>query len=323
VIRPPSFWQTDGVIAHILAPFEVVTRIATTRRVARRPAWCAPVPVICCGNASVGGTGKTPVCLDIAGRLRARGIDAHLLTRGYGGGAARGVIRVDSARHTAAVVGDEAMLLAQVAPTWVGADRAATARAAVEAGACALIMDDGLQNPSLAKTCSLLVIDGGFGFGNGRLLPAGPLREPVAAAAERCRAAIIMGPDAMNAASELPPMQVLRARLAPDADMRNLAGRNVVAFAGIGRPEKFFASLREAEINLCARVSFADHHVYQPADLTHLRQQAATFHADLVTTHKDYVRLPSCERRDIAPVGVIVTWNESGALEALLQQAVP
>ena len=322
MIRPPSFWQTDGFIAHVLAPFEVVTRIATARRVSTRPAWLAPVPVICCGNASVGGTGKTPVCLDLVGRLLARGIDAHVLTRGYGGAAARGVIRVDSARHTAAVVGDEAMLLAQVAPTWVGADRAATARAAVGAGAAVLVMDDGLQNPSLAKTCSLLIIDGGLGFGNGRLLPAGPLREPVAAAAARCQAAIIMGPDVTNAAGQLPPMQILRASLTPDADMRHLAGRKVVAFAGIGRPEKFFASLDEAEIELCARVSFADHHVYRPMDLIRLRQQAAAFCALLVTTRKDYVRLSASERRDVVPVGVTVTWNEPDAMEALLLQAV-
>src|SRR5271165_2755107 len=167
----PNFWQTGGLLSDSLAPFGAITAALTARRVAR-PGWHAPVPVICVGNAVVGGAGKTPVVLDLAARLSARGVAVHCLTRGYGG-AARGAARVDSARHTAADVGDEALLLAARAPTWAGADRAATARAAVAEGAQALLMDDGLQNPSLEKTASLLVIDGGAGFGNGRLLPAG------------------------------------------------------------------------------------------------------------------------------------------------------
>ncbi len=162
----------------LLAPFSALTAGITARRVAR-PGWRAPVPVICCGNATVGGAGKTTLALDLARRLAARGVAVHCLTRGYGGRVGT-VLRVASGVHPASLVGDEPLLLAAVAPTWVGRDRAASARAAAAADAAALVMDDGLQNPGLAKDLAFLVVDGAAGFGNGRLLPAGPLREPVA-----------------------------------------------------------------------------------------------------------------------------------------------
>ena len=182
-MRPPAWWDRGGAIPRLLAPAATLVAAAGARRMSR-VGWRAPVPVLCCGNATVGGAGKTTVALDLAARLRARAVAVHVLTRGYGG-RARGPLRVDPARHDAALVGDEPLLLAAVAPTWVCADRAAGARAAVTDGAGALLMDDGLQNPTLSKTASLLVIDGAAGFGNGRVLPAGPLREPVAAAAPR------------------------------------------------------------------------------------------------------------------------------------------
>jgi tetraacyldisaccharide 4'-kinase len=300
-----------------LAPFSVVTRIATARRVAR-PGWQAPVPVFCAGNATVGGAGKTPLCLDLLARLRAAGIEAHAITRGHGG-RLPGPVRVDLARHDATDVGDEALLLARAAPSWAGADRAASARAAVAAGARALVMDDGLQNPSLAKTLAFLVIDGGAGFGNGRLLPAGPLREPVAAAAARCAAAVLLGDDDAGAARALPAhLPVLRARLEPDAAMRAYAGRRVAAFAGIGRPEKFFAALQAARAGLVARTAFADHHRFTAAELARLRRDAASLNADLVTTWKDWVRLPPPDRAGITPLGVTLAWTDSAALHAMI-----
>jgi tetraacyldisaccharide 4'-kinase len=321
-MRPPQFWLTGGAPAAMLGPLEMVTRVLTARRVAR-PGWHAPVPVICCGNASVGGTGKTPLCIDIAGRLRARGVDAHILTRGYGGGARR-IKRVDATRDAAGEVGDEAMLLAAVAPTWVGADRAGAARQAVAAGAAALIMDDGLQHPSLHITCGLLVIDGGAGFGNGRLLPAGPLREPVQQAASRCVAAVLIGEDAAGAAAALPEtLPLLRARLSPGADMLDLAGREVLAFAGIGRPEKFFASLRQAGIVVRDSVSFADHYRYRTGDLRRLRQAAAAMDVPLVTTWKDHVRLPAADRPGILRAGIALQWDDAAARDGLLARAVP
>ena len=211
----------------------------------RRPGWEAPVPVVCCGNANFGGAGKTTLVIDLARRLTMRGANVHILLRGYGG-SARGVHRVKP-DDPVGVVGDEALLLAGVAPTWTGADRAASARAAIAVGGEVLLMDDGLQNPTLIKTFSLLVIDGRTGFGNGRVLPAGPLRERVAAAAARTNAAVLIGADVAGALDQLPPgLPVLRANLVQDSAVASLAGRRILAFAGIAFPEKFFAPLRQA-----------------------------------------------------------------------------
>ena len=313
-MHPPAFWQTDGLLPHLLAPISAVVARSTARRVAR-PGWCAPVPVVCCGNAGVGGAGKTTLALDLGARLLRRGARVAFLTRGYGG-RVEGTVRVD-AHHTAADVGDEALLLAAIAPTVVGADRAASARIAVAQGATVLVMDDGLQNPGLEKDLSLLVIDGAAGFGNGRVLPAGPLREPVQAAASRCRAAVLIGADARTAAAALPAsLPVLSARLRPDAP--DLAMRKVFAFAGIGRPEKFFTTVVEAGAVLAGKRAFADHHPYRPAELTRLARAAEAQGAELVTTPKDAVRLPPEWRARVLIAGVTLVWADEAPIEALL-----
>jgi tetraacyldisaccharide 4'-kinase len=291
-----------------------VTAAFTARRVAQ-PGWCAPVPVICCGNATVGGTGKTTLALDLAARLAARGRAVHMLLRGYGG-ALRGPHRV-GARDAVAEVGDEALLLAAVAPTWIGADRAASARAAVAAGAQVLVLDDGLQNPSLHKNLSLLVVDGAYGFGNGRVLPAGPLREPLAAAAERCQAAVLIGADTAGVARGL-PLPLLRARLRPGAEIGQWVGHPVLAFAGIARPEKFFSMLTEAGVTLAGTVRFPDHHRYTDAELDRLVAHAARLGAMPITTPKDAVRVPAEYRDRVGVVGASLAWDDASALEALL-----
>ena len=320
--RPPAFWQHGGWQTSVLWPMEFLTAQLTARRVAK-PGWMAPVPVICCGNATVGGAGKTPLCLDILTRLRARGRNVHALTRGHGGRTS-GALRVDPAHHGADVVGDEALLLAALAPTWVGADRALAAQAAIAAGARALIMDDGLQNPTLHKVFSFLVIDGAAGFGNGRLLPAGPLREPVAAAAARCQAAVLIGSDFMGAIDTLPhQLPVLRARMVPGRAMRALARKNVVAFAGIGRPAKFFTTLTQAGVVLAAEIAFPDHHAYTAATLDGLRAQAASLSCRLVTTTKDFARIPRAWRHGITPLDAALAWDNEAAFDALLKQIVP
>lgn len=283
--RAPAFWARDGGLARLLSPLEPLTRALTARRVARG-GWRAEVPVICCGNVTVGGAGKTTLALDLAARLTAMGVAVHVLLRGYGG-AAKGVRRVGPG-DDAALVGDEALLLAQVAPTWTGADRAASARAAIAAGARVLLMDDGLQNPTLEKDLSLLVIDGAVGFGNGRLLPAGPLREPVAAAAARSEAAVLIGADATGALARLPPgLAVWRAELVQDASIAALAGQRVLAFAGIGRPGKFFEPLAAAGAVVVERVAFPDHHPYSVAEQRALLEKAEALDAVPVTTPKD------------------------------------
>nr|WP_294553947.1 tetraacyldisaccharide 4'-kinase [uncultured Rhodopila sp.] len=318
--RAPSFWSRDGVAARLLSPLSAMGAALTARRVAR-PGWQAPVPVICCGNVTVGGAGKTTLALDLAQRLVERGRAVHVLLRGYGG-SARGVKRV-ARDDPAALVGDEALLLAAVAPTWVGGDRAASGRAALAAGADVLLMDDGLQNPTLTKSFSILVVDGATGFGNGRVLPAGPLREPVAAAAARCRAAVLIGADATGALSRLPPLlPVLRADLVQDASIGALAGQTVLAFAGIAIPDKFFAPLRRAGAVLAAARAFPDHHAYSAPDLHALRLQAEALNARLVTTPKDAVRLPPGFRAIVTVIGVGLEWDDRDGIDRLLDAAL-
>jgi tetraacyldisaccharide 4'-kinase len=320
-MRPPAFWSHDGWTSRLLLPATAVTGWMTARRVAR-PGWQAPVPVLCCGNAGVGGAGKTTLALDLLRRLQLRGGWPHALLRGYGG-RERGPTLVRPGVHDARHVGDEALLLAERAPTWVSADRAAGAHAAAEEGADTIVMDDGLQNPGLIKDCSLLVIDGGYGFGNGRLLPAGPLREPVAAAAARCQAAVLIGPDTHGALAMLPPeIPVLRAVLVPDVEGLDF-DRDYLAFAGIGRPEKFFAGLRAAGVTLAGTRAFADHHPYSSAELTGLARDAARAGATLLTTPKDMARLLPAQRDGIAVAGVTLAWEDEAALAALLDAAVP
>ena len=317
-MMPPRFWQHDGWAARALSPIGALVARTTARRVAR-PGWRAPVPVLCCGNAAVGGAGKTTLALDLAARLRARGVAVHCISRGYGG-RARGPLLVDPAVHGADLVGDEPLLLAAVAPTWVGADRAASARAAVAAGATALLMDDGLQNPGLVQDAGLLVIDGAAGFGNGRVMPAGPLREPAAAAAARCRAAVMIGMDQRGARAALPPgLPVLDAWLVPD---QGLHGIRVLAFAGIARPAKFHATLTQAGAVLAGTIDFPDHHRFRLRDMQAVLARAAQLDAVPVTTPKDAVRLPATWRARVRPVGVRLEWADPAAIERLLAELV-
>ena len=320
-MRPPAFWHDPKarLAPLLLSPLGCITAAATWHRL-RQPGFRAPVPVICCGNAGVGGAGKTTLVLDLLQRLRSRGIEAHALTRGYGG-TSKGVLQVDAVLHHAAVVGDEALLLAARAPTWVAADRAASARSAVAQGAECLVMDDGLQNPSLVKDCTLLVIDGEAGFGNARLLPAGPLRESVARAAARSHAAVLIGADRRHARSLLPPgLPVLRATLAMAPEAELLRGQRLVAFAGIGRPDKFFDALDAIGLQLVARHGFADHHRYSAATLDRLAATARQAGARLVTTPKDAVRLPSGFRERVVALAGGLRWQDD--VEPLLDRVL-
>jgi tetraacyldisaccharide 4'-kinase len=314
----PAFWSRDTLLARALSPLSAIGSALAARRVAR-PGWQAPVPVVCCGNVTVGGAGKTTLVLDLAQRLSGRA--PHILLRGYGGSTrTTHLVRPDD---PAALVGDEALLLAQVAPAWVGADRAASAKAAVQAGAQILLMDDGLQNPTLVKTASILVIDGRTGFGNGRVLPAGPLREPVGLAAARCQAAVLIGPDSTNVLARLPPsLPVLQADLIQDAAITALAGRRVIAFAGIALPEKFFSPLRQAGAILVEGHPFADHHLYTPRERDALLREARQRDAVLVTTPKDAVRLPPAFRAQVRIIGVSLAWRQPEEIDQFLESVL-
>ena len=277
------------------------------------------MPVICVGNFTVGGAGKTPTVLALAALLAEEGIHPHILTRGYGG-SERGPLRVDPARHDAHAVGDEALLLARAAPTWLSRDRAAGAAAAQSAGAPVLLLDDGMQTPGLVKDLCLAVIDGGAGFGNGSLLPAGPLREPLSRGLGRAHALVLVGDDRRGALAALGQhdLPVIKADLVPGNEARALQGRPVVAFAGIGRPEKFFETLEDAGCSVIARYAFADHHRYKPGEIAAIIAQAKEQDALPVTTEKDHVRLPQATREMVRTLPVTLAWRDPAAPRRLL-----
>lgn len=320
-MRAPDFWSGGGgVLPLLLSPIAALYARSTARRMAR-PGWKAPVPVLCCGNATAGGAGKTTVALDLGKRLADRNIAAHFLLRGYGG-RMKGPLVVGPG-HDSRDVGDEALLLAAAGSTVVSADRAAGARLAIENGARAIVMDDGLQNPTLEKDLSLLVIDGSSGFGNGRVIPSGPLREPVAAAAARSHAAILVGEDECGALAMLPPtLPVLRARLTQGPEAATLSGRPVYAFCGIANPRKFFATLQEAGAVLAGRQSYADHYPYDSGDMREILAEAEALRAIPVTTPKDFVRIPAAFRSRVTTVSVRLDWEAPAQVEALLDTLV-
>jgi tetraacyldisaccharide 4'-kinase len=255
----------------------------------------AGVPVICLGNLTVGGAGKTPAALTVARLLRAAQERPFFLTRGYGGRLA-GPVRVNPAVHHAADVGDEPLLLARFAPTVVARDRVAGAQFAQYAGASVIVMDDGLQNPSLVKDLSIVVVDGRRGVGNAKVIPAGPLRAPLATQLDHARALLVVGPleGAANLAkrAERYGLKVFHARLEPDRGIVAAIGkRKVLAFAGIGNPDKFFATLAEAGVTVAERVGFDDHHRFTAAQAQDLLARARAANLMLVTTEKDLMRL--------------------------------
>ena len=317
-LSPPAFWANPQarLWPTLLAPIAWGVGVVARRRM-RRSGWRAPVPVLCCGNVTVGGTGKTTVVIDLVQRLIARGCCPHVLTRGYGGREAGG-IRVDPAIHTARQVGDEPLLLAGYCPVWVGGDRAATARQAVQAGADCLIMDDGLQNSSLQKTFSLLVVDGAVGFGNGHVLPAGPLRERVEDAQARVDAVLMIGEDQTDVIRRSASLPVLWADLEQVGLPQRITERPCVAFAGIGRPDKFFDGLRAAGLVLAQTLPFPDHYAYNPRDIKRLQALADGLGAQLVTTPKDAMRLPRGFRLNVVEVGVRLVWQNPEERERLL-----
>ena len=320
-MRAPDFWyRAPGPASALLAPLGAAYDLASRlRRSLIRPERVA-VPVLCVGNLVAGGAGKTPVALDLARRLAARGRAPHVLSRGYGGRTG-GPLRVDPEWHDAATVGDEPLLLARAAPTWVARDRLAGARAAMAEGAGCLLLDDGFQNPRLAKDLALVVVDGEAGFGSGRVMPAGPLRETVARGLARAQAVVLLGEDRHGIAAALPPgLPLLRARLRTGPEAEALRGRPVVAFAGIGRPEKVFATLRELGAELVETHGFPDHHPYGGAEVEALLVTAKRRGALAVTTEKDAVRLPEPLRARVTVLSVALAWDDEAALDALLER---
>jgi tetraacyldisaccharide 4'-kinase len=317
-MKAPAFWyeasgsRTASLLGPVAALYDLAGRLT---RAGKHPQRCR-AKVICVGNLVAGGAGKTPVSLALAALLDDAGI--AFLTRGYGG-RETGPLRVDTNGHTARDVGDEALLLARAAPTWVARNRPAGARAAVTSGARTIIMDDGFQNPSLHKDISLVVVDGATGFGNGRVMPAGPLRETVPDGLARADAIVIVGDDTAGIAAGLTnPFPVFQGQLVTGPESTSLAGRRVLTFAGIGRPQKFFDTLRNMGCEIVGSREFADHQPYTPEQIMKLCEDAAALDAVPVTTEKDLVRLPPEARAMVTSVPVTLQWTDPDAVRSFL-----
>ena len=332
-LSTPRWWyvrdNAPGTVRRmLLTPLSWIWAGVTARRVARTTPEDAGLPVICVGNLTAGGTGKTPIVRELLRLLTARGVVAHGLSRGYGG-RLKGPLRVDPAVHTAADVGDEPLMLARDYPIWISPDRPAGARAAKAGGAQVVVMDDGHQNPSLKKALSLVVVDGEtrnneWPFGDGAVFPAGPMREPLAVGLARADAVVLLLPaDLAEPDPELVALfgdtPVLVARLEPAAPPPS---GPQVGFAGVGKPWKVERSLVAAGCDLKDFAPFPDHGAYDEGTLKLLARRAEDFDAGLVTTEKDWVRLPPAWRERVQMWPVRARFEDEAALQRVLDKAL-
>jgi tetraacyldisaccharide 4'-kinase len=319
VRRAPEFWRRSGVASSLLAPAAALYGAIAQRRL-QRPALRAALPTIVVGGLTSGGDGKTPLAMALATRLLALGARPALLTRGYGRILHHAApVLADPAHHDARHVGDEALLLARVAPTLVCADRRLSAQRATEIGVTVLVLDDGFHSRALAPDLTFLAIDADYGAGNGACLPAGPLRAPLQAQLAMADALAMIGDGAVGEiCARNFDKKVLTARLVPDTThAQKLAGARIVAFAGIARPEKFFRLLHDIGAQVVATRAFPDHHLFTPRDIAELRTLAQAHDAQLLTTEKDATRLDGI---DSLPVSL--QFDDIQTLDALLAEVL-
>lgn len=317
-MRAPAFWhQKAGLRAALLTPLAAIYTSGTRRRLRSGPWERMSVPVICVGNINAGGTGKTPTVIALMEMLRDLDVQAHVISRGHGG-SLQGPVQVEERTHSADQVGDEPLLISAFGPCWVAKDRAAGAKAAIAAGAQVIVLDDGLQNPSLHKDFEIAVVDAVVGFGNGCVIPAGPLREPLEDGLARAEIVLSIGDSAAQSGfkTDHPRWQ---AALEPLETGMDWSGR-YLAFAGIGRPQKFFATLRSQEAEIVATHEFSDHEPYTNTILQRLKAEAVAKNAQLVSTEKDIVRMPPEFRREVIALPVRLKFNDPDQVRAKLTE---
>lgn len=307
----PRFWyQPKGLFSTLLAPLGWLYALGTAQRL-KGASYRAAVPVICIGNINVGGTGKTPTTIALAQKLIEMGHQPHVVSRGYGG-KLEGPVQVVEREHRAEDVGDEPLLIAAFTPTWIAKDRAAGVKAAEAAGAEVILLDDGFQNPAVHKDLSIVVVDAKRGFGNGSVIPAGPLREPVETGLKRADLVLTIGDQ--HAFDRMLPVPRLRGTLKPLMTGMQWQGMRVLAFAGIGDPSKFFATLRSLGAEVIRGEALEDHQPLTEALMTRLELEGKTRIAQLVTTEKDAVRLPESFRPKVLTLPVRLEIEDWGPL---------
>ncbi len=323
-MQAPKFWQNkNSKLAGFLNPLGGVYSFFVRRRLCHANPYQSKMPVICVGNLSVGGVGKTPVCLALGDYLRQKNKKFYFLNHGYK--ARQQSVLVDVHTHSAVDVGDEALLLALKAPTIVDRARARGAQLAEKLKADLLIMDDGFQNPTLVKTLSFIVVDGILGFGNERVLPAGPLREPVLTGLKRADALILVGKDIWGVQAYLNKnnldLPVLKGRFVQDENVLNtLKNKTVGAFAGIGHPDKFFKMLTQNAVQLKTAKYFPDHYFYTRFDIEEMKKE----YPDLVwaTTTKDWVKIPPELRTNIVAVPGCFEFENPAQLDQMMKEVL-
>ncbi|PPR64298.1 MAG: Tetraacyldisaccharide 4'-kinase [Alphaproteobacteria bacterium MarineAlpha3_Bin7] len=323
-MKQPNFWYFDepNLLAKLLYPVSIIFfLLGRISQLFVKP-WKAPIPVICIGNLVVGGSGKTPTAIALAAVLKSKGWKPHFLTRGYGGTTTEPLL-VNIENHSSDIVGDEALLLAEISPTWVSSNRTKSAKLAIENGANILILDDGFQNASIQKDLSILVIDGEVGFGNKYLLPAGPLRENIAKGLKRSNAALILGNDTKMITDHIlkhkgKEFPMLGGSIEPAGIKPQFFEKKFVAFSGIGRPKKFFDTLDKIGLDIIRTFSFDDHHPYSRDELINLSTYAERHGAELITTSKDRRRINANIKLAINELPIYIKWRKTSELDKFL-----
>jgi tetraacyldisaccharide 4'-kinase len=320
-MRTPNHWQNNNVLSRLLMPFGwIYFQLSLWRHKIARSVDIG-VPVICVGNIVAGGAGKTPTVMYL-GKLLSKRLKVAFLTRGYGG-AFSGPIKVSPHKHTFQDVGDEALLLSKIAPTWVSKNRLDGGLAAKLDGAQIILMDDGFQNPTIGKTFSILVFDGPYGVGNNQLIPSGPLRETLGHGMSRADAVVIIGEDLHDLQSKIPEnIPLFSVTTSPIISKKLRVAKSVIGFAGIGRPRKFLETLKTLNVEIQDFVPFPDHHKFRNSEIEDLIRRASETGAQLVTTTKDFVRLPPNTKNSIIAMDIELNWANQNQIKALLEQVL-
>ena len=323
MLKAPKFWylKRDSLLSNSLYPFSLLFRLGTKIRNLLSIERKTTLPIICVGNIVIGGAGKTPVALKIGNMLIKAGYKPHFVSKGYGGLEKNNTLVKDW--HSPQSVGDEPLLLSEIAPTWIGLDRNKSFQLAREKGADCIVMDDGFQNPTLQKDFSIIVINGEQGFGNKRVIPSGPLRESINRGLSRTNLVILIGEISDEVRNKIPKhIPLIAANFKIKEDEMILKGQRVTAFAGIAYPEKFFNSLKLVNTNIVDKISYSDHHIYTENDLLNLAEIANKNKSILVTTKKDMVRIPKNFRSLVKTIDGFIEFDDENLLLEILSNLI-